>query len=130
MTFFYVSGVPVPQGSMKSVGKGRMVHSNHAALTAWRTAITQKAQATEVACIPKPNPVAIDVVFHLPRPKTVKRTHPTARIDLDKLVRAVGDALTGVAFEDDGQITTMTATKKYGDLWTGAEIVVLDVESD
>jgi Holliday junction resolvase RusA-like endonuclease len=34
--------------------------------------------------------------------------------DLDKLVRAVLDALTAVAYRDDGQVTRITATKEYG----------------
>jgi hypothetical protein len=34
--------------------------------------------------------------------------------DLDKLVRGLNDALTGVVFEDDSQIDQIVAVKRYG----------------
>ena len=36
------------------------------------------------------------------------------RPDLDKLQRAVLDALTGVLFSDDGQVVQLAAVKQYG----------------
>ena len=41
--------------------------------------------------------------------------------DLDKLIRAVLDGLTGVAYEDDGQVVQIEAQKLYG-ASVGAEI--------
>jgi Holliday junction resolvase RusA-like endonuclease len=72
-------------------------------------------------------PVTLRAVFIFPRPKThfgtgrnaerVKESAPgwkTTAPDLDKLVRALGDALTGVVFRDDAQIVDIAVTKIYG----------------
>jgi Holliday junction resolvase RusA-like endonuclease len=48
------------------------------------------------------------------KPKTVKRLHPTVPPDLDKLIRAVLDAMTAIAYLDDGQVTEINAVKVYG----------------
>jgi Holliday junction resolvase RusA-like endonuclease len=50
----------------------------------------------------------------MPKPKTVKRLHPTVAPDLDKLIRAVLDSMTAIAYLDDGQVTEINATKIYG----------------
>jgi Holliday junction resolvase RusA-like endonuclease len=50
----------------------------------------------------------------MPKPRTVKRLHPTVAPDLDKLIRAALDAMTAVAYLDDGQVTEITAMKVYG----------------
>jgi len=36
-------------------------------------------------------------------------------LDVDKLVRATGDALSGVVFEDDRQVVRIEAAKAYAD---------------
>jgi Holliday junction resolvase RusA-like endonuclease len=50
----------------------------------------------------------------MPKPRTVKRLHPTVAPDLDKLIRAALDAMTAVAYLDDGQVTEINAMKVYG----------------
>ena len=57
----------------------------------------------------------MDLVFIFNKPKTVKRNEPYVRPDLDKLIRAVLDGLTGVAYEDDQQVVRLTAQKAYGE---------------
>jgi Holliday junction resolvase RusA-like endonuclease len=59
--------------------------------------------------------VAVRLVFYLPRPKRMRRPAPTVKPDLDKLARAVLDALSGVAYEDDAQVCHLVATKHYAD---------------
>ena len=122
---FAVEGVPVPQGSMRSLGR-RMIHSNHAALMAWRGLVAAAAETARGDFYADSQPVLMKVVFHLPRPKTVKREWPTAKGDLDKHVRSIGDALTGVLFHDDGQVIGITAAKQYATDWVGAVITVTD----
>ena len=55
----------------------------------------------------------------------LKASAPVApgKPDLDKLARAVGDALTGVAYRDDAQITRWHLQKRYGEQ-AGTEITV------
>lgn len=51
----------------------------------------------------------------MPRPKALRDRLAPPMVqapDLDKLVRAVGDALTGITYTDDRQITHITASKR------------------
>lgn len=107
-----VPGIPVPQGSMKHIGRGRVIHSNGPALDEWREAIINraKAQIEDKA----DSAVVVHADFRLLRPKTVRRLLPTKKFDLDKLARALCDALTmaGV-WTDDGLVVELHATKTY-----------------
>ena len=58
-------------------------------------------------------PVSVELCFYLPRGKTVRRALPAVKPDLDKLVRAVLDALTGYCYKDDGQAVGVLASKQY-----------------
>jgi Holliday junction resolvase RusA-like endonuclease len=53
-----------------------------------------------------------------------KRSRP----DLDKLIRAVGDALTGVLWTDDAQIVTWSTGKGYVDSDPCMRLSVMIVE--
>lgn len=61
-----------------------------------------------------------EIQFYLPRPKTLLTKtkapltfHHTKKPDLDKLIRAAKDALTGVAWLDDSQVVHVVARKLY-----------------
>lgn len=43
-----------------------------------------------------------------------QQLYPTGKPDLDNLTKSILDALNGVAFKDDAQITDLTLTKRYG----------------
>lgn len=61
-------------------------------------------------------PCRVEVVFYLPRPKTVKRQYPTTTPDLDKLLRGLFDAMTSAkVWVDDSQAVDVVALKRYGD---------------
>ena len=111
MISFRVDGIPVPQGSMR-VFNGHVVHNKGAELAVWRSAIA--IEARRAGCTPEQGAVKLDLLFVMPKPKTVKRTHPTVAPDLDKLIRAALDAMTAIAYVDDGQVTEITAQKVYG----------------
>lgn len=112
MIEFSVYGNPVPQGSMRVIN-GHIIHNKGSELAAWRSAIALSAK--KAGAKPERNPVAINLVFVQLRPKTVKRAEPSVAPDLDKLIRAVLDALTAIAYVDDGQVTEIYARKIYGD---------------
>jgi len=63
----------------------------------------------------------MEVIFYLRRPKSIKRKYPNVRPDLDNYLKAVGDALEGICFNDDAQIVTMSCSKMYA---TSGRIVV------
>jgi len=65
------------------------------------------------------------IVFVFQKPKTVTRSEPTVPPDLDKLIRAVLDGLTAIAYKDDAQVTEIRAVKIYGDR-PGVEIQIVE----
>lgn len=117
---FTVHGIPQSQGSKRLVGvtagNPRMIEDNPK-LAAWRTNVSQAALAAR----PKgrwrlwDEPVELEVRFVFPRPKRPKCTAaPCVKPDGDKLLRAIGDALTGIIIADDAVITDWVARKRYG----------------
>ena len=112
MINFFVDGLPVPQGSMKVI-HGRVIHNKGSELAAWRSAVALTARAKGAR--PSADPIAIELKFVMPKPRTVKRHYPSVAPDLDKLIRAVLDGLTAVAYIDDGQVVSIVAEKAYGE---------------
>lgn len=139
---FTVIGLPEPKGSTRSfafhakdkyTGQPMYVNgkpvlraattSDNPKLKDWQHAVASGAHRA-LEQVPEPErallvgPVAIDVVFELPRPKSApkSRTAHTTRPDLDKLLRAVKDALTNVLWRDDGQVTEIRARKRYAEM--------------
>ena len=124
MDKFFVKGKPVPQGSMKFIRPGVMIHSRAADLAVWRADIARNAELFGFKPVSTSIKVEIDFIFQ--RPKSSQRPFPTVAPDLDKLIRAVLDGLTGVAYEDDSQVILIQATKTYGQnvgAWIGIEQV-------
>ena len=117
---FHVDGDPIAQGS-KRVFRGRTVDASNwgtktrkaGALTRWRKAIASEFRKTGIRRMSKPEPVTVAIWFFFPRPKTVKREQPTVKPDADKLARAVLDALTGLAYDDDSQVVQLEIYKRY-----------------
>lgn len=118
MTRFVVFGAPATKGSTVSfVGvDGRVVtKADSKGLASWTQAVGWAARAAGVSCVLRPTAVQVIAVFQLTKPKSErKRTYPTVKPDADKLTRALLDALTGVAYEDDAQVVTLTTLKRYG----------------
>ena len=137
---FSVLGLPAPQGSHKHVGGGRMVESSKR-VKPWRRQVAA-AYVDHSFGDMLDGPVSIIVDFYLPRPKahygtgrnagTLKDSAPAEHLtmpDLDKLQRAVGDALTRLAWRDDSQIVAWHAYKHYATTMTpvGATITIQEV---
>ena len=115
---FRVHGLPVPQGSTRAfVVNGRPVITSAAkGLSSWRRLVADVAQRF-APDEPWEGPVGIELHFGIPKPKSApkrRRVWPDKRPDLDKLTRAVLDALTYVVFADDSQVVDIAASKDYG----------------
>lgn len=118
---FVVHGVPKPKGSMKSVGRGRMIESL-AGSKPWREAVKWAALEAIAAAedfTTLTGPVQVDVVFCFPKPKSApktRRTWPITRStgDVDKLLRNCFDALVDAAvMGDDSQVVKTIPEKAY-----------------
>lgn len=113
----FVPGRPAAQGSKRHVGGGRLVEMSKA-VAPWRTTVAWHA-AQDYTGAPLPGPVLLTVEFVMPRPASCpKRSTPPAvkRPDVDKLLRACCDALSGVVWRDDSQITEVHMTKRIAEL--------------
>ena len=115
---FVVPGKPAPQGSKRHVGRGVLIESSQD-VGPWRERV---ALAAHNAMNHQPlltGAVVIDIAFVLPRPlSTPKRTTPPAvkKPDIDKLARAVLDALTHTVIADDSQVVELCAYKRLARL--------------
>jgi crossover junction endodeoxyribonuclease RusA len=97
---------------MKFIRPGVMIHSRAEDLALWRADIARNAKLNGYN--PVAGGVAVEINFIFLRPKSVSREMPWVKPDLDKLIRAILDGLTGVAYEDDCQVVTIKASKHYG----------------
>jgi crossover junction endodeoxyribonuclease RusA len=75
-------------------------------------------------------PVAVALAFRMPRPKSSKPGQPAdKRPDLDKLVRAVLDALTSAGmYEDDARVVDLRASKQLSEPGTSPGVWVTVAE--
>lgn len=124
MINFFVAGTPAGQGSKTFYGKGRMAESSKK-LKPWRDEVTRVAKLHALDA-PLDEPVKVTVTFWILRPKTPKfKDYPATPFDLDKLQRAVGDALQQSGLlKDDARIVTWNAKKRFTDDAPGASITV------
>lgn len=131
-------GRPVAQGSMSAFVVGKKDGPKRAVvaqggsrqsrndLARYRGDLREEAQKSMRDRPPLRGPVDIEITFLFERPKAHYGTgrnsevvkdsaprHKTSAPDLDKLVRSVLDALTGVVFEDDAQIVRLITAKSY-----------------
>lgn len=101
----------------------RIVHTKPKELMAWRKQIGYTI-GREVA-VPSDKPINIVLQFQVLKPKSATRLYPSVKPDLDKLIRAVLDALTGIVYLDDSQVIGIHASKRY-DTTQGVSIGVYE----
>lgn len=132
--YFTAFGTPRPQGSKRYIGNGRFVEASD--VKPWRKAIANAVETAFVASgdrTPFTVPVVVYATFFLPRPKSVKRLLPSVAPDLDKLQRALGDALSvdSTALADDALIVRWHSVKLYADNQdAGVRVAIRTVEFD
>lgn len=77
-------------------------------------------------------PVSVRVLAHFAPPRSVSkakraqmlRTPPLKKPDADNILKAVCDALNGLAYDDDAQVCTAQVFKKWADDGEEAHIIV------
>lgn len=121
---FEVKGLAAPQGSKRgairgttAAGKPKVVMIESAAgLKAWRENVTAAAEvAAGPLWEPVDGPVICKLLVFLPRPARSKfGDYPAGPPDVDKLQRAIGDALTkSKVITDDARIVQWVAGKRW-----------------
>ena len=130
---FTVHGLPIPQGSKRAIqnrGRTFLVDDNKENLKPWRQEVAAVAAAEMDGDLVWSGPVYVRVIFFLPRPRghfgkgrnedKLRGSAPIAphvKPDIDKLTRAILDALTGIVWHDDAQVVDLSAHKVYADDW-------------
>ena len=138
---FTVHGRPQQRGSKrpitnKKTGKTIMLDDN-AKSRPWMNAVADAAAAAMNGRPLLDGPLRLSVTFEFKRPAShygkrkgqsyLKEQAPkfvTTTPDADKLIRSIGDAMTGVVYRDDKQISLVYAHKVYTEGSEGAVIFV------
>ena len=124
-------GDPVPQGSKRigRAGKSRrpLLIDANAKTKPWRDELARAA--LEHFGTPELGDIRLTCTFYFTRPQShyhkkfggytdlLKSSAPSfkkSKPDLDKLLRSVFDALTGIAWRDDSQVVSVDAYKRWG----------------
>lgn len=75
------------------------------------------------------SPVRVRIAVYRHLPKSAKPGHDTLKPDIDNILKAVLDALTGVAYDDDRQVVEVEICKKPRGYIDGADdMILLEVE--
>lgn len=128
---FIVHGIAQPAGSKRGFinrKTGGVIITDAAKRSRpWKADVSAAAAAAMIGTRLLDGPLALDVVFVVPRPKghygsgrnagNVRASapmYPAVKPDVTKLLRAVEDACTGIVWRDDAQIVSQHATKRYG----------------
>jgi crossover junction endodeoxyribonuclease RusA len=121
---FTVHGAAEPKGNHRALlikgMKFPIVTETNKGVKSWQQLVSQGADLALNALPPADRALLVDgvrlsVAFYLPRPKSLPRRHTahTKAPDVDKLLRAILDALTHVIFRDDSQVCELVAVKHY-----------------
>ena len=138
---FFAHGTPRPQGSMRSFKHPKtgaiVTTSQIKGLKPWRKTVAQVA-AVALGGRWIYNGVSMTLVFSFERPKAHYRTGRYSHLlrddaperhqqdpDIDKLERAILDALTGVAFKDDNEVDTVGKQKRWCPRGSGEEGAII-----
>lgn len=121
----FVPGEPVAQGDLMCIGtrwsrrQGRnvylLVYKNGSKLKGWRNRI-RKYVREEWPHEASDRAIRLDLIFRFKQPasREARREHASRTTDLDKLVRAVFDALTGVLYTNDARVVCGWIAKEWG----------------
>lgn len=132
---FSVYGDPVPQGSTRAfIPKGwtrPIITAANKKTKPWRQEVAGAAlvamEKDLLDCAGKDVAFRLVVTFRFQKPKSVRQsvTEKVTKPDLDKLVRSILDALTGIIWKDDSQVVEILTRKQFGT--PSAEISVEEI---
>jgi crossover junction endodeoxyribonuclease RusA len=109
---YFVPGFPRTQGSLMPGKGGGLRYSNDFELKFWRSRVQEGTEAAMAAAgrATFTASVYLGLDFYFPPGAGIYGQH---KHDLDKLIRAVCDALTNAkAYNDDSQVTQLHARKR------------------
>jgi Holliday junction resolvase RusA-like endonuclease len=138
---------PQTQGSMRAIPFAkldgslgvRVLHAADRRLKDWRLAV-RDAAARKWPWPPTEQPVMVAVLIIAPRPKSHfcrnglslkgrRQTRPGRQVgDVDKVLRAILDSLSGVVYRDDAQVAEAIVRKVWSDEPDAAWLTTIHVQ--
>lgn len=115
---FSVAGKPEAKGSTRAfVPRGwtrPIITSTNRNLKTWEARV-RDAALPFLTTVFAEEAIGVHLSFRLERPKSLPKRlkHHCKKPDLDKLVRAVIDGMTGIIYRDDSQVVQILAEKSY-----------------
>ena len=122
---FTILGDPRPQGRPRFYRRGNFVGAyDPKESRGYKQTLAAQIAAQNPEYIPE-GAISLDCAFIFARPKSLpkKVVDHTKKPDLDNLLKALKDAMTGIVWHDDAQIVSLSARKDYGDV-PGIKMVV------
>lgn len=142
MIRFHVPAVPVAQPRQRHRAvtiNGRTITQNYTPakhpVQDFKASVRQAFEAV-ASGPPIEGAVSLIIVFIMPRPKgmvwkskPMPRKRHVSKPDIDNLVKGLKDALKGLAWRDDSQVSGLTAVKLIaaGDERPGVQVVIEEV---
>jgi len=132
---FTVYGVALPKGNHKAVWRPGMqfpkITESNRNVASWQQLVKEGASQA-LNNLPDADRrifmegVRLTIGFVLPRPQSLAK-RITAHLkapDLDRLIRAIFDGLTGTVYQDDRQVCELVAAKRYATIGEAAHVWV------
>ena len=121
-----INEVPKPQPRPRITVRGKYAHAYEPKdITQYKRLVAMKYRLAHKQQLPLTGALSVDVRFYRPVQKSISKAErqrrllgqslPTVKPDIDNYVKAILDALNGLAFKDDSQIAVLYARKIYSD---------------
>lgn len=121
-----INAVPQSQPRPRITVRGKYAHAYEPkSITEYKRLIAGKYRSEYKQQLPLTGALSVDVRFYRPIQKSISKIErqrrllgeslPTVKPDIDNYVKAILDALNGLAFHDDSQIAVLYARKIYSD---------------
>lgn len=112
-----------PRGKGRPRFSGGHVHTDSETRSYEKKIAAYYRKAHGAFCLPEKASVMVDVTAHYPIPKSATKADkarmealmilPTRKPDIDNVIKAVLDALNGVAYKDDSRVVAVYGRKVY-----------------
>lgn len=127
MIEFSIPGAPVPKGRPRTTRiNGFMSFYTPQATRAYEKTVATLARAAMGSEKPFEEPVSLWLTAYLPIPASWSKAkqskaragdlRPQTKPDLDNVIKAVSDAMNGIAYTDDALVVALIATKYYAEI--------------
>lgn len=121
-----INEIPKPQPRPRITVRGKYAYAYEPkSITEYKRLVAGKYRSEHKQQLPLTGALSVDVRFYRPIQKSISKIErqrrllgeslPTVKPDIDNYVKAILDALNGLAFQDDSQIAVLYARKIYSD---------------